>query len=109
VKFEKGHQKLGGKKLGTLNKNTTELKEAVKALLDDNKDNFKEWINVIAEENPEKAIRLLIDLMEFVIPKLARTDLTSGDKPIQPNLNVTVDSSETAKLLKELINGAESH
>jgi len=31
-----------------------------------------------------------------------RTDTTSGDKPIQANLNVTVDNSETAETLKKL-------
>jgi len=31
-----------------------------------------------------------------------RTDTTSGDKPIQSNLNVIVDNSETAETLKKL-------
>ena len=40
------------------------------------------WLMTIAEKDPEKAIRILSDLSEYVIPKLARTDLTSSDEKI---------------------------
>lgn len=34
-----------------------------------------------------------------------KKDMTSGDKPIKTSLNITVDSSETAELLKKLRDG----
>jgi hypothetical protein len=91
-----------GKKPGTQNKTTRDIKEAYRMLIENNLDNLTCWLEQIAEENPEKAIKIISELSEYVIPKLARTDLTSGDKPIQPNLNITVDSSETAETLKRL-------
>jgi hypothetical protein len=78
----KGHKKLGGRKSGTLNKATRDIKEAYKLLIENNLDNLTGWLQTIADENPEKAIRILSELSEYVIPKLARTDLTSGEKPI---------------------------
>jgi hypothetical protein len=40
------------------------------------------WLEKIAKENPEKAIRIIADLSEYVIPKLARseTDINIEDK-----------------------------
>jgi hypothetical protein len=97
VKFEKGHTKLGGKKKGTENKTTSAIKEAYQKLIENNLDNLTDWLKQIAASNPEKAIYILSDLSEYVIPKLARTDITSGDEPIKQDLTILVDNSETAK------------
>jgi hypothetical protein len=67
-----------GKPKGALNKDTADLKEALNVLMYENRDKPKEWIEKIAEKDPERALRLLIDLMEYVIPKLARREHT-GD------------------------------
>jgi hypothetical protein len=96
-----------GRTKGSPNKITKDIKEAYRLLIENNLDNLTGWLEKIAEENPEKAIKILSDLSEYVIPKLARTDLTTGDKPIQPILNVTVDDSETAKSLKKLRDGGK--
>ena len=67
-----------GKKPGTQNKTTKDIKEAYRLLIEKNLDNLTDWLNKVAAKDPEKAIRILNDLSEYVIPKLARTDLT-GD------------------------------
>lgn len=77
--FEKGHKKLAGKKKGTQNKATRDIKEAYKMLIEDNIPNLNKWLEKVAEKNPEKAIYILSDLSEYVIPKLARTELTGKD------------------------------
>jgi uncharacterized protein YqgV (UPF0045/DUF77 family) len=74
--FKKGHP--GVKPKGALNKTTKDIKEAYRLLIEKNLDNLTGWLETIAEKDPEKAIRILNDLSEYVIPKLARTDLT-GD------------------------------
>lgn len=100
--FQKGKIKTGGKTAGTPNKVTSDIKEAYRLLIEDNLPNLTEWLKTIAAKDPEKAIKILSDLSEYVIPKLARTDLTTGDRPIQPVLNITVDSSETAESFKRM-------
>ena len=103
--FREGHKKKGGRPPGQPNKTTRDIKEAYRQLIENNLDNLTAWIEKIAAKDPEKAIRIISDLSEYVIPKLARTDVTTGDKPLKTVLNVTVDSSETAKTLKELKDG----
>lgn len=73
--FKKGSSgNIKGKPKGAENKTTKDIKEAYKQLIENNLDNLTKWLNEIAKDNPEKAIRLLADLSEYVIPKLARTD-----------------------------------
>ena len=103
--FKKGKPKTGGKEKGSLNKATRDIKEAYRMLIEKNLDNLTTWLEIIAEKDPDKAIRIINDLSEYVIPKLARTDLTTGDKPIKQSINVTVDSSKTGDMLQKLRNG----
>ena len=95
-----------GRKKGVQNKTTRDIKEAYRQLIEDNISNLTKWMERIAADNPEKAIRILSELSEYVLPKLARTDITSGDKPINPILNITVDSNETSDTLKKLRDGS---
>jgi hypothetical protein len=87
--FQKGKAKTGGKAKGTPNKSTSAIKEAYQKLIENNLDNLTAWLELIAEKDPEKAIRIISDLSEYVIPKLARTDLRSEDESMKPTLNVT--------------------
>ena len=94
-----------GRKPGVPNKVTKDIKEAYRQLIEKNLDNLTGWLEKIAEKDPEKAIKIINDLSEYVIPKLARSELTGSDgKPLQTFLNVTVDSSETSETLKRLRN-----
>lgn len=77
--FKKGKQKTGGKKKGVPNKVTSDIKEAYRLLIESNIPNLSKWLDRIAEKNPERAITILSDLSEYVIPKLARTELTGED------------------------------
>ena len=67
-----------GKKPGTQNKVTRDIKEAYKELIEKNLENLTDWLKQVAEKDPEKAIHILNSLSEYVIPKLARRELT-GD------------------------------
>ena len=101
----KGTPKTGGRVAGIPNKATRDIKEAYRMLIEKNLDNLTGWLEIIADKDPEKAIRIINDLSEYVIPKLARTDLTTGDKPIKPSINITVDNSKTGETLQMLRNG----
>ena len=102
MKFDAGHKKVGGKQKGTLNHTTRDIKEAYKQLIERNLDNLTGWLEIIAEKDPKKAIRILSDLSEYVVPKLARTDVTSGDKPLKSILNITVSSEVSKQAIEKL-------
>lgn len=68
-----------GKKPGTLNKNTRAIREAYQKLTEDNLDNMSLWLHQIAADDPAKAMDLMIKLSEYIIPKLARTEVTGND------------------------------
>ena len=68
-----------GKKPGTKNKTTKEIREAYQKLTEENLDNMSIWLAQVAADNPEKAMDLMLRLSEYIIPKLARTELTGSD------------------------------
>ena len=96
--FGKGNP---GKPKGALNKTTTEFRETVTKLLDDNRDNVGIWLKQVAEgipadddgkgapADPGRALDLLAKLAEFAAPKLNRTEHTGeGGGPVDHSLTV---------------------
>lgn len=71
--------KSGGRKKGTPNKDTEVIREAISDLVAGNIEKVQGWLDDIAGDDPAKAMNLLLQLMEYKIPKLSRTEL-AGDK-----------------------------
>ena len=67
-----------GRPAGVPNKVTTRIREAVAFLVDNNLDEMQGWLDRVAEEDPKGALKVMIELIEFSIPKLARTELTTA-------------------------------
>ena len=64
-----------------VNKSTALAREAIAAFVDGNADRLQGWLDEIAADEklgPHAAFRCLMDVMEFHVPKLARTEL-AGD------------------------------
>jgi hypothetical protein len=84
--------KTGGRTKNTPNKVTGDIKEAYRLLINENISNMGKWINKIAIKDPAKAFNIIIELSEYVIPKLARSDYdlqnNSGTK-----INVVFDET----------------
>lgn len=91
----KGHPKTGGRKPGVTNKATREAREAIAAFVDGNADRLQGWLdkiadgrqdedgNFIVKPDPAKAFELFQSVIEYHVPKLARTELTGkGGAPI---------------------------
>ena len=80
-KFRGGDENINraGKKKGTLNKTTKHIREAYQKLTEDNLENMSLWLAQIAAEDPAKAMDTMIRLSEYILPKLARTELTGND------------------------------
>ena len=68
-----------GRPKGKPNKTTAEIREAYQKLVEDNLTNMTKWLGDVAMENPEKAMDLMLKLSEYMIPKLARQEVTGAD------------------------------
>ena len=64
-----------GRPKGSQNKVTKKIKDAVAELAEANVGRVQEWLDEVAENDPAKAIDLLTKLLEYTVPKRARTDL----------------------------------
>lgn len=64
---------------GTKNRVTQNIRKAYQDLVEGNLDNMSAWIGQIAAENPKDAMEIMIKLSEYVIPRLARTELTGAN------------------------------
>ena len=70
-------KKFGGRKKGTPNKTTEEIREAYQLLISDNLPRLRKDLD---ELEPEKRLKYVVELSKFVIPTLKATDLkASGD------------------------------
>lgn len=84
-----------GRKAGVPNKATTEFRETVRRLLEDNSENFGRWLTQVAEgdgtdngkPDPAKALDLIAKLAEFAAPKLGRVEHVGDDA--QPMRQIT--------------------
>jgi len=68
-----------GRKPGSKNKATKEIREAYQKLTEDNLENMSIWLSQIAGDDPAKAMDLMLRLSEYIIPKLARQEMVGND------------------------------
>lgn len=89
-----------GRKKGTPNKTTAEIREAYAMLIEKNLPKFDRWINTIAETDPERALKLILELSVYVIPKLASSDLKIEE--VNNNVDLSKLSNDELDKLIEL-------
>lgn len=63
-----------GRPKGVPNKATTEAREAIAAFVEGNVGRLNGWLEAIAEKNPKDAYECFMSVVEYHIPKLARTE-----------------------------------
>ena len=68
-----------GRPKGTPNKSTRHAREVIQEVIDGTAPRVQEWLNEIAKTSPKDALSALTALLEFGVPKLARTELTGKD------------------------------
>lgn len=71
--------KTGGRVRGVPNKATAEAREAIARFVDGNAHRLQDWLDRVAETDPEKAFSLFQSVIEYHVPKLARTESTGPD------------------------------
>ena len=70
-----GAAKTGGRAKGTPNRATANAREAIALLVEGNIERLQAWLDEIAaDEGPRTAWGCFMDLVEFHVPKLARTE-----------------------------------
>jgi len=75
--FKKGEKKPNQGKRGP-NKATLQVREAIAIFAEANVDRLQGWLDEIAsndKQGPAVAARLYLDLLEYHVPKLARTEM----------------------------------
>jgi hypothetical protein len=81
-KTAKRPQPKGGSRKGKPNKATANAKEAIARFVDGNADRLQEWLDEIAsdpKQGARAAFECFKDLLEYHVPKLARTEVTGQD------------------------------
>lgn len=70
----------GGSRKGIPNKSTANAREAIARFVDGNADRLNGWLDEIyAADGPKAAFQCFTDLIEYHVPKLARTEVTGKD------------------------------
>jgi len=67
-----------GRTPGIPNKSTTLAREAIAKLVDASIPQMQSWLKRIAEKDPAAAFRCLMDVMEYHIPRLQRTEVVGS-------------------------------
>lgn len=77
----------GGSRKGIPNKATATAREAIAKFVDGNAHRLQGWLDAIAadeKQGPKAALECFKDLLEYHVPKLARTELTGAEgKPLE--------------------------
>lgn len=69
-----GAREGAGRKAGTPNRDVALAREAIAKFVEDNTERLQGWLDQIATDSPEKAFNCVRDLIEYHVPKLARTE-----------------------------------
>lgn len=118
----KGLPKYGGRAKGSPNKATSAARAAIAEFVEGNAVRLQEWLDQVAagvwsdelgdyvvRPDPEKAFSMFQSVIEYHVPKLARTELVGdAEKPlvigrlerviIDPNQQTIIEHSETKTL-----------
>lgn len=74
---KRGNGTGAGRTKGTPNKSTSQAREAVALLVEGNLPKLQGWLDRIAEEDAKAALDSMVKLLEYHVPKLARTELAA--------------------------------
>jgi len=83
-KFAEGNT---GRKAGSLNRATKDIRDAFSLLIENNIDTLQKDLDSL---EPKERVKLLLDMAQFVVPKLRSIDLQTDEEEI-----VTIDFNES--------------
>ena len=96
-------QKTGGRQMGTPNRVTADIRQALRDLAEGNADRVQEWLDRVAETDPGEALRLWLALLRFVTPTLQAATIADVTRSTskQAQLSAMTDQELTAALLSD--------
>ena len=86
-----------GRAKGIPNKSTTELKETINKIVSISLDNYLEDIEKIRKHNPEKALQLSKDLIEYVLPKQSKIEMNGELKHKVEKISIEIKNGNGSK------------
>jgi hypothetical protein len=72
-----GRKTGGGSRKGIPNKATADARKAIAAFAEDNVGKLQTWPDAVAEKDPARAADLFVRLLEYQVPKPARTECST--------------------------------
>jgi hypothetical protein len=75
AEFEPKRQKTGGRKKGTPNKTTGQIKDMIVGLVGSQMEKWPTVINKMMKEDPAEAMKITARLIDYVLPKQTKIDL----------------------------------
>lgn len=102
-------ERRGGRKAGTSNKATSAAREAIAAFVDGNADRLTLWLDAIAEQSPKDAFNCFMSVVEYHIPKLARTEQRMVDKDGNDTNQTIIVSKLSDSTIEELLNASKNN
>ncbi|HMB17648.1 MAG TPA: hypothetical protein VKO61_01925 [Candidatus Paceibacterota bacterium] len=89
----KGNKFSPGRPKGSANKTTTEIRQAYQTFIENNLDEFENWLAQI--EDPGRKFDIVIKMSEYFMPKLARQELTGSDgEDLFKNITVKFNTAD---------------
>ena len=87
-----------GRRKGIPNKSTERVKATFNYILERKIEKVENWIDLTAAESPEKAVKLLLELAEYIMPKKARVEtVIEQDKPTEVVISWKKDTENDKK------------
>jgi hypothetical protein len=94
--FSKGDTRINraGRPAGAINRSTEEMKLTIARATNNVLSTINKDLEEIKKKNPEKAMELAFKLLEYVMPKLSRTEMSGeiNQKIQQISVNITQKS-----------------
>lgn len=94
--FEKGN-KLGGRKPGSLNRSTEQMKLSIARATNRVLDDMPMILERLIKEDPKAAVDLAIKLMEFHIPKMSRVEMRAEIEQKIHQISVNINNGNTTQ------------
>ena len=93
--FVKGDKRINkaGRPPGALNRSTEQMKLTLARAANKTLDTISEDLERVRKDNPEKAIQLALQLMEYVMPKLSRTEMKAEIETKVQQISININKS----------------
>lgn len=84
-----------GRKKGTPNKTTAEMKSLLTSIISNQLETLERDIIKLKKTNPEEALKLSIKLLEFIIPKMNKMELSGEVKHQIEKITIEIKNGQS--------------